>query len=65
MHRNALVRAGLCVLGSVAGLVSLASGCDSSKGTGDVATPAKEHAKHNQEMLDFMKNQGKGATPAR
>jgi len=56
MSRNVLVRSGLVLLGLTAGLVFLASGCDSSSGTGAVVTPAQDHAKRNQEMRDYMKN---------
>jgi hypothetical protein len=57
MHRNSLIRSGLCLLNLAACLLLPASGCGSSDQGGPVATPAKEHARRNQEMLDYMKTQ--------
>jgi hypothetical protein len=54
--------AGLC---SVIAMTA-ASGCgDGSSASGTQATPSETHAKRNREMLDYMKDQAKEASPSK
>jgi hypothetical protein len=72
MHRPGQLRniriahVGPYLLGVMAGLPLVTSGCDGgSSGSGTVVKTAEGHAKRARQMEEFMKSQSKGQRPTR